>query len=151
MACMSTYPKSRLRFKCPAIRRKSPNMLFASSVHKESNAVRQFCSRLRPWRSMILIQEWFRQTKPKKVRFAKLSGKDVNEGGGFGTPFLREFGEILQTNGGSGTFRTPSPKVRELHFLRFGLPELLLIDADTRSVIGMRTQNGDGMPNLSVH
>ena len=53
----------------------------------------------------------------------ELSGKE--SGTGSGTPFLRGFGNsnLHAKKGFRNQFQTPFPKVREPHFLRFGLPE----------------------------
>ena len=65
------------------------------------------------------------QSEESEVR--ELSGK--KSGICSGTPFLRGLVEYLQAKGGSRTSSgLLSLKVRELHFIRFGLPESLLIN-----------------------
>ena len=67
------------------------------------------------WGSLLLICLLFlcflgvvpaNQTEESEVR--ELSGKE--SGTGSGTPFLREFVKVLQTNGGSGTSSGLLPK-----------------------------------------
>ena len=63
--------------------------------------------------------------KPKKVRFVTFGEGVRND---FRKPLLKWFCIAFTSKSGfRNSFRTPSPKVREFHFLWFGLPEPLLI------------------------